>query len=76
MIASKLTLNISKFNVILINFNSKNNNSTTNIIASKLSLVQNARYLGVSFDNCLLLKNHIALPEKKIISSCRNFSQS
>ena len=55
MIANKLTLNISKSNVIVINSNAKNNNLTIDIIASKLSLVQNAKYLGVSFDNCLSL---------------------
>ena len=58
MIANKLTLNISKNNFIVINSNSKNNNLTTDVILSKLSLVQNAKYLGVSFDNCLLFKNH------------------
>ena len=45
MNANKLTLNISKSNVIVINSNSKNNNLTSDLIASKLSLVQNARYL-------------------------------
>ena len=39
MIANKLTLNISKSNVIVINSNSKNNNSTTDVVASKLFLV-------------------------------------
>ena len=66
MIANKLTLNISKSNVIVINSNSKYNNLTTDVIASKLSLVQNARYLGVSFDNCLSFKNHVTLLEKKL----------
>ena len=65
MIANKLTLNISKSNVIVINSNSKNNNLTTDVIASKLLLVQNAKYLGVLFDNSLSFKNHIALLEKK-----------
>ena len=64
--ANKLTLNISKSNVIVINSNSKNNNLTSDLIASKLSLVQNARYLGVLFDNCLSFKNHITLLEKKL----------
>ena len=44
MIANKLSLNISKSNVIVINSDSKNNNLTTDVIASKLSLVQNAKY--------------------------------
>ena len=66
MNANKLTLNMSKFNVIVINSNSKNNNLTSDLIASKLSLVQNARYLGVVFDNCLSFKNHITLLEKKL----------
>ena len=45
MIANKLTLNISKSIVIVINANSKHNNLTTDIIASKLSLIQNTKYL-------------------------------
>ena len=75
MIANKLTSNISKTNVIVINSNSKSNNLTTDVTASKLSLVQNAKYLEVSFDNCLSFKNRITLL-KKVILSCRNFSQS
>ena len=59
MIANKLTLNVSKSNVIVINFYSKNINFTTVVIVSKLSLVQNAKYLGVSFDNFLSFTNHI-----------------
>ena len=43
MNANKLTLNISKSNVIVINSNSKNINLTSDLIAPKLSLVQNAR---------------------------------
>ena len=66
MNANKLTLNISKSNVIVINSNSKNNNLTSDLTASKLSLVQNTRYLGVLFDNCLSFKNHITLLEKKL----------
>ena len=66
MNANKLTLNIPKSNVIVINSNSKNNNLTSDLIASKLSLVQNARYLGVLFDDCLSFKNHITLLEKKL----------
>ena len=46
MIANKLTLSIFKSNVIVINSNSKNDNLTIDVIASKLSLVQNAKYLG------------------------------
>ena len=67
MIANKLTLNIFKSNVIVINSNSKNDNLTIDVIASKLSLVQNAKYLGVSFDNCLSFKNHITLLEKSYL---------
>ena len=37
MNANKLTLNTSKSNVIVINFNSKNNKLTSDLIASKLS---------------------------------------
>ena len=66
MIANKLTLNISKSNVIVINSNSKNNNLTTDIITSKLSLVQNAKYLGVSLDSCFSFKNYITVLEKKL----------
>ena len=47
MIANKVTLNISKSNVIVINSNAKNNNLTTDVTTSKLSLVQNAKYLLV-----------------------------
>ena len=66
MIASKLTLNISKPNVIVINSNSKNNNLTTDVLTSKLSLVQNARVhsiLKVSFGICLSLNDHNTLLE-------------
>ena len=66
MIANKLTFNISKSNVIVINSNAKNNNLTTDVITSKLSLVQNAKYLLVSFDNRFSFKNHIALLEKQL----------
>ena len=66
MIANKLTLNISKSNVIVINFNAKNNNLTTDVITSKLSLVQKAKYLSVSFDNRFSFKNHIILLEKQL----------
>ena len=38
MIANKLTLKISKSNVIVINFNSKNNNLTTDVITSNYHL--------------------------------------
>ena len=41
-------------------------NLTSDLIASKLSLVENARYLRVLFDNCLSFKNHITLLEKKL----------
>ena len=66
MIVNKLTLNISKSNVIVINSNAKNNNLTTDVTTSKLSLVQNAKYLLVSFDNRFPFKNHIALSEKQL----------
>ena len=66
MIANKLTLNTSKSNVIVINSKSKDNNITTDFIASKLSLVQNAKYSRVSFDTCLSFKNHITPLEKKL----------
>ena len=66
MNANKLTLNLSKSNVIVINSNSKNNNLTNDLIASKLFLVQNARYLGVLFDNCLSFKNRIILFQKTL----------
>ena len=66
MIANRLTLNLSKSNVIVIDSNSKNNNLTTDVITSKLSLVQNAIYLGVTFDNCLSFINHRTLLEKKL----------
>ena len=66
LIANKLTLNVSKSNLIVINSDSKNNKLTTDVIALKLSLVQNTKYLGVSFDNYLSFKNHITLLEKKL----------
>ena len=66
MIANKPTLNVSKSNVIVINSNAKNNNLTTDVITSKLSLVQNAKYLLVSFDNRFSFKDHITLLEKQL----------
>ena len=61
MIANKLTSNISKTYVIVIN------SLTIDVTASKLSLVQNAKYLEVSFDNCLSFKNRITLLEKSYL---------
>ena len=64
IIANKLTCNVSKSNVIVIDSNPKHNKLTTDFIALKLSLVQDAKYLGVLFDNCLSFENHITLLKK------------
>ena len=60
------TFHIFKSNVIVINSNSKNNNITTDVIASKLSLVQNAKYLGVLFTIVFQLKIILLFLEKKL----------
>ena len=60
MIANKLTLNIAKSSVILINSNNKNCNdfkAQAYVLPSKLMSVVTAKYLGTTFDNRLSLKN-------------------
>jgi len=61
--ANKLTLNINKSNLIMIN--SKTNNhfnnlpsSNADIILPKISTVKSAKYLGVTFDNSLSFDRH------------------
>ena len=60
MIANKLTLNMSKSNVIIINSN-KNGKSSKNCYNEVLSImiVKNAKYLGVTFDESLSFDCHI-----------------
>ena len=45
MLANKLTLNISKSNVIVINSNSKNNNLTTDVISNKIIICSKCKIL-------------------------------
>ena len=85
MIANKLTLNIAKSSVILINSNNKNyNNSNAQAydLPSKLMSVETAKYLGVTFDNRLSFEKHIHNLVKKlskavgILCKVKNFLNS
>ena len=69
MIANKLTLNIAKSSVILINSNNKNyNNSNAQAydLHSKSVSVETAKYLGITFDNRLSFEKHINNSVKKL----------
>ena len=57
MIANKLTLSIFKSNVIVINSNTKNNSLTTDVITSKLSLVQKEN----TSEFCLTIVFHLKI---------------
>ena len=65
MIANKLTLNMSKSNVVLIN--AKNNKMCSlltsepldNAVLPEFLITKCAKYLGVTFDNSLSFKLHI-----------------
>ena len=62
MIANKLTINIAKSSVILINSNNKNyNDSNAQVydLPSKLRSVETAKYLNITFDNRLSFEKHI-----------------
>ena len=75
MIANKLTLNMSKSNVVLIN--AKNNKICSLLTSEPLDnpvlpefLITNcAKYLGVTFDNSLSFKLHIDKLTKKLSRS-------
>ena len=60
MIANKLTLNMSKSNVITINSN-ENGKSSKNCYNEVLPtmIVKNAKYLGVTFDESLSFDRHV-----------------
>ena len=75
MNANKLTLNVSKSNIIVIsssnNKSKKNNNFASSSVDSTTSnltriTTNNAKYLGVTFDNCLSFKTHINTLEKTL----------
>ena len=70
MIANKLTLNTSKSNVIIINSN-KNGKSSKNCYNDVLpiTIVKNAKYLGVTFDESLSFDCHIKNLIKKLSRS-------
>ena len=62
MIANKLTLNIAKSSVILINSNDKNCDNfkvLAYVLPSKLMSVETAKYLGSTCDNRLSFEKHI-----------------
>ena len=67
MIANKLTLNMSKFNVIIINSN-KNGKSSKNCYNDVLpiTIVKNAKYLGVTFAESLSFDCHIKNSIKRL----------
>ena len=69
MIANKLTLNIAKSSVILINSNDKNCDNfkvLAYVLPSKLMSVETAKYLGSTFDNRLSFEKHINILVKKL----------
>lgn len=76
MNANKLTLNVSKSNVIVIK-SSNNKNKKINLVPSVADsttgtsnlmpmTTNKAKYLGVTYDNCLCFKSHINTLEKKL----------
>ena len=75
MIANKLTLNMSKSNVVLIN--AKNNKMCSlltsepldNAVLSEFLFTKCAKYLGVTFDNSLSFKLHFDKLTKKLSRS-------
>lgn len=75
MNANKLTLNVSKSNILLINpkgnngFNCNSSITMTSTIQTELSIVDKAKYLGVMFDDKLSFKSHISNLEKKLSRS-------
>ena len=76
MIATKLTLNMSKSNVIIINSN-KNGKSSKNYYNEVLPImiVQNIKYLGVTFDESLSFDCNIKNLIKKVIAISWNSSK-
>ena len=79
--ANRLLLNISKFNIILINAkeHDKNyNNSSDNLVkfSSHLSIVKTSKYLGVAFDDALSFQYHIQNFKKKLSPFSWDFSKS
>ena len=70
MIANKLTLNMYKSNVIIINSN-KNDKSSKNCYNEVLPImiVKNAKYLGVTFDESLSCNCHIKNLIKRLSQS-------
>ena len=72
MIANKLTLNMSKSKVIIINSN-KNGKSSKNCYNDVLpiTIVKNAKYLGVPFAESLSFDCHIRNLIKRLSRSVR-----
>ena len=61
MIANKLTLNIAKSSLILINSNIKNYNkfnALAYVLPSKIMSIETAKCLGITFDNRLFFEKH------------------
>ena len=75
MIANKLTLNMSKSNVVLLN--AKNNKMCRlltsepldNAVLPEFLITKCAKHLGVTFDNSLSFKLHIDKLTKKLSRS-------
>ena len=71
MVANKLTLNLEKSNVIVINPKNSPIGSTPNTVSihqhvlPSLSTVTVAKYLGVVLDDGLSFKTHISMLTKK-----------
>ena len=67
MITNKLTLNMSKSNVIIINsnINGKSSKNCYNDVLP-ITIVKNAKYLGVTFDESLSFECHIKKLVKRL----------
>ena len=81
IVANKLTLNLSKSNIIIVNSTSdkKDRNlphySVVNI-SSGIAVLDNVKYLDVTFDKNLNFDCHIHNLRKEVIKVSRDFSKS
>ena len=70
MVANKLTLNLTKFNVIVVKRNSRNNKQKLTLpithITPGLTIVKCTKDVGILLDNQLSFNTHIGMLTKKL----------